>query len=412
MIFDRNKKSFWKQQKHCRIATWNLQGGIRHRHDQEILARDMERLGIAVCGLQETKYNVECTIKTNSGYIINLPADKNTPAAKRYGQGFYVSNEWYQQFWGVKYITDRISTIEFLMNGTDFRRSSLIIVNVYAPTSKIVTDDIESANEFYDRLQQVYRDCSRKASLVIIVGDLNSKIGLRQDDETFMGHFGKGTRNRNGHLLANFLTINNLYLTNTTFCHHMRHRSTWSGRINGQQIYNQIDYVIVPNRWYKGRRDLLKDSRSYNATTFRSDHKLVATTIDFTNIYKRPARAPRPQLIEYDRNTIGTDAQQRKDYEQEFNALISENLQNVNVAELSPNEYGTLLNNATLEAAKLTMPLPTPEEKRQMSSSPHYMLDKALARWSAEAAQIRRRMENSTKARKIRRLRKKHHLRN
>jgi hypothetical protein len=56
-----------------------------------------------------------------------------------------------------------------------------------------------------------------------------------------MGRYGKGTRNASGHLLANFLTSQQLYATNTTFDKAMRFRTTWSAVIQQKQIYNQID---------------------------------------------------------------------------------------------------------------------------------------------------------------------------
>ena len=103
----------------------------------------------------------------------------------------------------------------------------------------------------------------------------------------FMGHFGKGTRNGNGYLMANFLAENQLYATNTTLKHHMRHRSTWYGYLTNKQIYNQIDYILIPTYLLRQHKNILKNSRSYDSTVFPSDHKLIITELILRNI-RRP----------------------------------------------------------------------------------------------------------------------------
>ena len=96
-------------------------------------------------------------------------------------------------------------------------------------------------------LQKTIDDCECVSYMTFIAGDFNSKLGLRLDpSERFMGNYGKGTRNRNGHLLANFLAERDFFAANTAFKHHMRHRSTWHGYIQNAHRYNQIDYILIP----------------------------------------------------------------------------------------------------------------------------------------------------------------------
>ena len=125
--------------------------------------------------------------------------------------------------------------------------------------SERVNKNLQEATDFYSQLQQVYDTYSAKSHYVIIAGDLNSKLGVKLNrEETFMRSHGKGTRNRNGHLLAEFLQNNRLYATNTTFDVPLKQRTTWSMQIQGKMRYNQIDYIIIPiDRLRKGHQGLL-----------------------------------------------------------------------------------------------------------------------------------------------------------
>ena len=229
-----------------RLATWNIQGGIQSAQDSELLISDFQRYKIHIACLQETRCGAY-TYANDFGKIICLEADEGTPAHQKYGQGFYICNDWFQHFYGVRKISNRISVIQFHINRTRSRRVKLTIINVYSPTSKLISSNPDAATAFYDTLHQTIDKYERQSYLTYIVGDFNSKLGTQLDDtEAFVGQYGKGTRNRNGHLLTNFLAEHQYFAANTIFKHHMRHRSTWYGYIQGKHIYNQIDYILVP----------------------------------------------------------------------------------------------------------------------------------------------------------------------
>ena len=62
------------------------------------------------------------------------------------------------------------------------------------------------------------------------MGDFNAKIGGRaQLDDEIMGRHGKGVRNENGVIIANFLRETNLFAINTFFKHRPMNRATWHG---------------------------------------------------------------------------------------------------------------------------------------------------------------------------------------
>jgi hypothetical protein len=150
-----------------------------------------------------------------------------------------------------------------------------------APTSRRVADHPEEAEQFYQDLKNLYNHHS-SSSLLVICGDFNSKLGKQQfSDEQFLGHFGKGSRNSNGVLLAEFMIMNGLFATNTNFRHSARHISSWHGCINDHLYHSQIDYILCKQHY----KSLFTDSRTHNGTITNSDHSVVISTLQLSKYY-------------------------------------------------------------------------------------------------------------------------------
>ena len=120
--------------------------------------------------------------------------------------------------------------------------------------------------------------------MLIIVGDINAKIGLGHHDyPECIGRYGKGKINSNGKHLTEFTLWNYLFLTNTKFKHKMCHRTTWigperrnefkdkNGKIRRNTFRNKIDYMLIK------RRDLpsVRNSCSYGGIGLNTYHELV-----------------------------------------------------------------------------------------------------------------------------------------
>lgn len=85
-----------------------------------------------------------------------------------------------------------------------------IIIIVYGPKENKTKKD-----EFWEKLQEVYVD---RSSLVLIVGDLNARVGNDMSNSNdAIGRFGETTKNRNGQRLIRFCMQNNLSMMNTYF---------------------------------------------------------------------------------------------------------------------------------------------------------------------------------------------------
>ena len=76
-----------------RVATWNLQGKLESKLQQEILGKDMLERKIHIACLQDTRWNSDAEVTINEEKIINF-AGKADNKYKRYGMGFFISNAW------------------------------------------------------------------------------------------------------------------------------------------------------------------------------------------------------------------------------------------------------------------------------------------------------------------------------
>ena len=174
--------------------------------------------------LQETHRPDGPRRQLQGGDLICLEEDPKTSKTLRYGLGFYVAKELLDNLVGTVWVSNRIAVLRLRRptSGQGRPVSTISIINVYAPTAQRSQGrrGAEERSRFYDQLRTTYAEWKRKSTWVAIAGDWNSKLGTRQRDsegvmETFMGEFGKGTRNANGECMASFLSTTGLYATNT-----------------------------------------------------------------------------------------------------------------------------------------------------------------------------------------------------
>ena len=97
----------------------------------------------------------------------------------------------------------------------------ITIINVYAPHTQRLKEDITELEELYTDLGNVINEFKNK-SQVYIAGDFNAKVGENGNEEC-VGKYGRGRRNMSGQNLIEFCTINDLFITNTAFKHPARH---------------------------------------------------------------------------------------------------------------------------------------------------------------------------------------------
>ena len=97
--------------------------------------------------------------------------------------------------------------------------------------------------KFYEDLQTVHNKIP-KHDIVIILGDLNAKIGKEDVYQNFAGkHTFREISNRNGEWVCEYAIANNVKTINTHYQPKRIHKGTWISP-DGNTL-NQTDHVII-----------------------------------------------------------------------------------------------------------------------------------------------------------------------
>jgi hypothetical protein len=102
-----------------------------------------------------------------------------------------------------------------------------------------------------------------------------------------VGKYGTGMRNERGELLLDFCAENNLFIANSNFEHHIRRLYTWQSPCG--QYRNQIDYILLRNRWKLSIRDV----NTYPGMDCGSDHNALVAEVCL-KLQKNPKSKQKP----------------------------------------------------------------------------------------------------------------------
>ena len=144
-------------------------------------------------------------------------------------------------------------------------------MQVYAPT---ITHSDEEIKNFYHQIQEVI-DETPKEDILVVQGNWNAKIG----EDAQKGWKGTcspycNTETNEIHLrLLEFVTINNLNVTNTFHPHKASRRWT---RHSPNGSHHQIDYILGKRRFRTSVNIAM--TRSFLRADINSDHELVMMT--------------------------------------------------------------------------------------------------------------------------------------
>ena len=284
--------------------------------------------------------------------------------SKYYGNGFFILKEWRNNIHRCWKISDRIAVLQLsveegvyekevkdskviirkiekftsTLKGTKLKvkfkkiipKDLITIINVYAPHTQRLLENINELDELYTDLGNVLNEFKNK-SQIYIAGDFNAKVGANGNEDC-IGRYSRGTRNMSGQNFIEFCTINDLFITNTAFKHPARHITTWCGnrkysRTNEiEKIYNQIDYIVCTRKI----KCCLVNARSYAGTVTSSDHRLVVTrfNIEKYKLWKPPTNNNSTTI---NSASLSTGQEKRKTYQQNLNQKL-ENLSEENIS--------------------------------------------------------------------------------
>ena len=169
---------------------------------------------------------------------------------------------------------------------------NIIVIKVYAPTSKAKEAEVEW---LYEDLQDLL-ELTAKKYVLLIIGDWNAKVGS-QEIPGVTGKFGLGVQNEAGQRLRGFCQENSLIIPNTLFQQHKRKLYTWKSP-DGQHR-NQIDYILCSQRW----RSSVQSAETRPGAYCSSDPELLVAKFRLT--LKKVGKNTRP--FRYDLNQIPYD---------------------------------------------------------------------------------------------------------
>jgi len=180
------------------------------------IAEQMLSTQIHIIALQEIRWKGHEQIKKNE---YSLYCSCSQQRMGQLGTGFMERKEVEKNIISFTPITERICIL-----GLKGKFHNITLINVHAPTEEKME---EEKDKFYDDHQKTY-DRAQKHDIVMILGDLNTKIDKEKAYESVAG---KNTlhdiSNQNGEMVCNFAIENNMTVMSTQFQHKTIHKGTW-----------------------------------------------------------------------------------------------------------------------------------------------------------------------------------------
>ena len=244
--FDKNRN---KQ----RIGTWNVQT-LAQKGKVENLISEMKRLKVNILGVGEMRWKGQGEMNKD-GCKIFWSGGNNFER----GVGVILDSKTVEFYKGHLAISDRIIMVKIRGLVVDIN-----IIQVYAPTQEAPDQEIL---KFYSDLEKIKNLC-KSNEIVIVMGDLNAKVGKGKDG-IVVGDHGLGDRNERGDMWIDWCRENKMFVANTWFENHPRRLWTWMSP--GDRTRNQIDYIAVSNRYRNG----VLNCKTYPGADIDSDHAPV-----------------------------------------------------------------------------------------------------------------------------------------
>ena len=304
------------------IGTWNARS--INIGKLEIVKNEMERNNLDILGISEMRWTDRGPFNSENHTVYFSGSEQ-----RRYGVAFKINKKLSKYILGYNPVNDRIITIKFQGKPTN-----LTIIQVYAPT---LDSDEEVKEQFYSELENTISKISKK-DILMIMGDWKSKVG----DKKFLnitGQYGLGDRNDAGDKLLEFCSENDMTIANTLFKQPKRRLYTWTSP--DQKYRNQIDYIIIQNRW----RSMIHLAKTLPGADCGSDHELLIAKI---KIKLRKTKQIQTEM-RYDLSNISDN----------YTVAVSnrfEILENENISEKTPNELWEDIKETVLSEAENVIP--------------------------------------------------------
>ena len=240
-----------------------------------------------------------------------------------------------------------------LLTKISARPFNIALIQVYSPTADAEEEEID---QFYEELDTAKKHC-KSQEVVIIMGDLNAKVGRGRDEDT-VGPHGLGIRNDRGERWIEWCKSNEQVIMNTWFELPKRRLHTWTNPAGTAR--NQIDYITVNSRF----RNAVKRVQTYPGADCGSDHVMLAAKL----IIKPRKQQQRSGIKRLDYTAFMKDEDMKQRYKSEVINRYKE-LQHVN----GKTQWDTF-KEALVDSAKEIIPVEERKKKQR------WMTDEILAR--------------------------------
>lgn len=215
------------------------------------LEHALEKIRWDIIGLAEVR-KINTIIEERRDYVLCYSGI----VKGHFGVGFIVKREHKHNIIGFKGYSDRIALLRYKLND-----EIINIIQVYAHTTNYEHEEIEL---FYENLYNVI--CEYEKEKIIVMGDFNGKIGIKNMENPIMGNYGSPGRNGNGERIIGLCQETNMKIMNTFFKKRKQDRWTWISP--DKRTKNEIDYILTNDH------RIIIDVHVINLK-FNTDHRLL-----------------------------------------------------------------------------------------------------------------------------------------
>ncbi|XP_030765286.1 craniofacial development protein 2-like [Sitophilus oryzae] len=241
-----------------RIGTWNVNSFVNKTSE---VTSEMARFNLDIVVLSETKKKGRGSEHLDNFLHFWSGIDKAKRAQA--GVSVLIAKKLSKFYKNYNAVNERIVTVTLSIFGLE-----TVIIGTYAPT-----DDSNQAEKdsYYAALSKVLTEI-KLSQEVLIMGDLNARIGKKEDSKV-VGKHDEDVLNDSGERLIDFCELNGLCILNGFFPHKLIHRYTRE-RPSLQQK-SIIDYMIAKQI----SKLKFKDCRVKRGANCGSDHRLVVAEL-------------------------------------------------------------------------------------------------------------------------------------
>lgn len=261
--------------KHVFFGGWNVRSCVK-QSKKEMIIKQLKQYRIQIAALSETCM-FDSGVKVVGDYtMIFSGMPHETKTRKAHGVAICLdptaTNTWKESGSEWEPISERIVKVRL-----QCKPIHITIIAVYSPINPTTKDKGEECDKFYSDLQDTIKNVPTN-DMIIIIGDLNARVGqnqLQTTERSSVGPFTVDVENENGVRLVDFCEMNNLILSNTFFNHKTIHQTSWMHPRNKK--WHILDYTIVNKKFRTSVEDVRMFRRA--AGVIGTDHHLMRIKI-------------------------------------------------------------------------------------------------------------------------------------